>query len=82
MNPELHLIFSRRSVRQYEKREIPSGMFTDLFEAAMAAPSAVAKDPWHFLLVQERKTLANMVKILPNAQMLRQAPAPNPIWIS
>ena len=68
MNPELHLIFSRRSVRQYEKREIPSGMFTDLFEAAMAAPSAVAKDPWHFLLVQERK-------ILPNAQMLRQAPA-------
>jgi len=50
-------------------------MFTDLFEAAMAAPSAVAKDPWHFILVQDRKTLDKMLEILPNGQMLRQAPA-------
>jgi len=50
-------------------------MFTHLFEAAMAAPSAVAKDPWHFLLIRNRNTLDKIVKILPNGQMLRQAPA-------
>lgn len=75
MNLTLKFIFSRRSVRKYEKKEIPEEMFTDLFEAAMAAPSAVAKDPWHFILVRDRKTLDKIVEILPNGQMLRQAPA-------
>jgi len=75
MNPSLHFIFSRRSVRKYESREIPADMYNDLFEAAMAAPSAVAKDPWHFLLITDRKILDTIVKILPNGQMLRQAPA-------
>jgi len=75
MNPSLNFIFSRRSVRQYENREIPEERFTDLFEAAMAAPSAVAKDPWHFILVRDRKMLDKIVKILPSGQMLRQAPA-------
>jgi len=75
MNLTLKFIFSRRSVRKYEKREIPEEMFTDLFEAAMAAPSAVAKDPWHFILIRDRKILDRIVEILPNGQMLRQAPA-------
>ena len=75
MNSKLHFIFSRRSIRKYEEREIPADMLNDLLEAAMAAPSAVAKDPWHFLVIQDRTTLDNIVKILPNAQMLSQAPA-------
>ena len=75
MNPSLHFIFNRRSIRKYESREIPGALFNDLFEAAMAAPSAVAKDPWHFLLVRDRKKLDQIVKLLPHGQMLRQAPA-------
>jgi nitroreductase len=75
MNPSLSFIFNRRSVRKYEDREIPADMFQDLFEAAMAAPSAVAKDPWHFLLSRDRRMLARIVEILPNGQMLRHAPA-------
>ena len=75
MNPSLDFIYRRRSVRKFENREIPAAMFNDLFEAAMAAPSAVARDPWHFLLIRDRKQLDNIVKILPNGQMLRQAPA-------
>lgn len=74
MNPALAFIFRRRSVRRYEKKEIPDTLLHDLFEAAMAAPSAVAKDPWHFLLIRDRTTLDKIVKILPNGQMLRQAP--------
>jgi nitroreductase len=75
MNPSLQFIFKRRSVRKFENREIPEDMFNDLFEAAMAAPSAVARDPWHFLLIRNRKLLDEIVKILPHGQMLRQAPA-------
>ena len=74
MNPALDFIFTRRSIRKYETREVPDSMVTDLLEAAMAAPSAVAKDPWHFLVVRQRKTLDKIVEVLPNGQMLRQAP--------
>ena len=56
MNRELDCIFSRRSVRKSQDREIPEAMFTDLLEAAMAAPSAVARDPWHFLVIQKPDT--------------------------
>ena len=74
MNPSLDFIFTRRSIRKYETREIPDSMITDLLQAAMAAPSAVARDPWHFLVVRERKTLDSMVEVLPNGKMLGQAP--------
>ena len=74
MNPSLDFIFRRRSIRKYETRDIPDSMITDLLEAAMAAPSAVAKDPWHFLVVRQRKRLDKIVEVLPNGQMLRQAP--------
>lgn len=50
-------------------------MLDDLLQAAMAAPSAVAKDPWHFIVVQDRETLNKIADILPSGKMLRQATA-------
>ena len=75
MNQNLNFIFSRRSVRKYENKEVPDEMIQDLLEAGMAAPSAVAKDPWHFIVVKNRATLDQMAEVLPSGQMLRQATA-------
>lgn len=75
MNRKLDFIFSRRSVRKYEDREVPNEMIQDLLEAAMAAPSAVAKDPWHFIVLQQRASLDRLADILTHGQMLRQATA-------
>ncbi len=76
MNPALNFIFSRRSVRKYQKnRDIPREMITDMLQAAMAAPSAVAKDPWHFLVIREQETLNKVADVLPHGQMLRHAGA-------
>jgi len=75
MNPKLDIIFSRRSIRKYHDKAVPDEMITDLLEAAMAAPSAVGKDPWHFIVVKNRDTLDKLVDILPNAKMLHQATA-------
>jgi nitroreductase len=75
MNPKLAFIFSRRSVRKFEEREVPAAMLQDLLEAGMAAPSAVAKDPWHFIVLRERAELIRLAEILPHGQMLRQAGA-------
>ena len=76
MNPQLNFIFSRRSIRKYTTtREIPEALLADLLEAAMAAPSAVAKDPWHFIVLRSRASLDQLADCLPNGKMLGQATA-------
>lgn len=75
MNPHLDFIFKRRSVRKYVAKEIPTEILHDLLEAAMAAPSARATDPWHFIVITERDTLDRMTSALPNGKMLLTAPA-------
>jgi len=75
MNRKLDFIFSRRSVRKYEDKEVPGGMLQDLLEAAMAAPSAVARDPWHFIVLTDRTTINRLADVLTHGQMLRQATA-------
>lgn len=75
MNPKLAFLFSRRSVRTFEEREVSADLLHDLLEAGMAAPSAVAKDPWHFIVLRERAELNRLADILQHGQMLRQAGA-------
>ena len=75
MNQNLEVIFSRRSVRNYQDKEIPDELLDDLLEAGMAAPSAVAKDPWHFIVLKNKVTLNKLADALPHGQMLRHAAA-------
>lgn len=73
MNEKLRWIFARRSIRAYEDRPLPDDLVRDLLEAAMAAPSAVAKDPWRFVVVRNRGTLRAIAAGLPNGKMLADA---------
>jgi len=74
MNPILQPIFARRSVRCYRPGDVPDGVVRDLLEAAMAAPSACAKDPWEFIVVRRQATREAIASALPNGKMLPQAP--------
>jgi len=74
MNPKLQPLFNRRSIRSYTDETIDESIIQDLLEAAMAAPSAVAKDPWHFYVVRDQTTRDKIADALPNGQMLRSAP--------
>ncbi|MCX7590290.1 MAG: nitroreductase family protein [Kiritimatiellae bacterium] len=75
MNPKLSLIFGRRSVRKYTGKEIGENLLRDLLEAAMAAPSACCKDPWHFVVVRDKGKLKELSDGLPNGKMLAEAAA-------
>jgi nitroreductase len=75
MNPKLETLFSRRSIRAYEQEPVPDELLRDLLEAAMAAPSAVGKDPWRFVVVRERGMLQRISDGLPNGKMLATAGA-------
>ncbi|MBN1851299.1 MAG: nitroreductase family protein [Pirellulales bacterium] len=74
MNPKLDLIFSRRSIRQYQEKDIDPGLVQDLLEAGMAGPSAVCKDPWHFIVIRDKSLLAVVAEGLPNGSMLATSP--------
>ena len=73
MNPRLNDLFARRSVRVYRQQDVADDLVRDLLEAAMAAPSAVAKDPWAFVVVRHRDMLAKIAQGLPNGKMLPDA---------
>lgn len=73
MNPRLDPLFARRSVRKFQPRPVPANLIQDVLEAAMAAPSANAEDPWEIIVVQEPATLAKIAAGLPYGRMLTEA---------
>jgi nitroreductase len=70
----LAFILGRRSIRVYAPGEVSDETIQSLLEAAMAAPSAVAKDPWRFVVIRDLGMLARIADALPNGKMLATAP--------
>lgn len=71
----IDLIINRRSIRKYTPEPIPPDTLQLLLKAAMYAPSAVNRQPWHFILVTEREVMLRIAAVHPYASMLRQAAA-------
>ncbi len=69
----MDFIFGRRSIRVYSPGEVSEPAVTKLLEAAMAAPSAMTKDPWRFVVVREKQTLSKLATLHPGAAMLSAA---------
>ena len=69
----LALILGRRSIRIYTPGEIDEATVNTLLEAAMAAPSAMTKDPWRFVIVRNPTMLLQLASALPGGQMLAAA---------
>lgn len=68
------IIFRRRSIREYHKKPVPEEYYTRLVSAGMSAPSARNKRPWHFIVVDDREILDQIVAVHPYAGMLNEAP--------
>lgn len=74
MNPQLNCIFSRRSVRSYIKNKpIPKKVINDILEAAMAAPSAVNKRSYEFIVIDDINLLKKASECLPHGKFLAEA---------
>jgi nitroreductase len=73
VDENLGFIFGRRSIRVYAPGEISEAAVQQLLRAAMAAPSAVAKDPWRFIVIRNRQALTRLAAALPNGPMLATA---------
>lgn len=72
----LAVIHNRKSVRSFiPQKEVSKDDLVTLVKAGMAAPTAVNKQPWAFVVVTERATLDSLTAGLPYAQMLKEAGA-------
>lgn len=69
---DLDFIFSRRSIRRFTAELVSEDQVKLLLEAAMAAPTAINLQPWHFVVVDDPDKLADLRKLLPFGKM--QAP--------
>lgn len=73
MNDAMDVILRRSSVRSFLDREIGDDDWMRIMRAAMAAPSAVDRRPWDFLLIRSRETLSALARLLPYAKMTERA---------
>ncbi len=69
----LDAIFSRRSIRQYDPKMVSDEQVTAIIKAGMYAPSAVNKQPWHFIVFRSKQTIHSIMEAHPNASMLDKA---------
>ncbi|MBW2365500.1 MAG: nitroreductase family protein [Deltaproteobacteria bacterium] len=59
-NPVEDVIFRRRSVRYYKKKQVPEYLIQRILEAGRFAPSAGNAQPWKFIVVQDREMIDEM----------------------
>ena len=74
-NPTLKVIHSRKSVRHYIDRKATKEDLLTLVKAGMAAPTAVDRRPWAFVIVTDKAKLEELEAGLPHAKMLTKAGA-------
>ena len=67
-------IATRTSVRDYEARPVEKEKIEKMLRAAMATPTAMNKQPWHFVVVDQRNVLDALAGANPYAKMLKKAP--------
>src|SRR4030042_2523297 len=70
----IEAILSRRSIRKYADKPVPDDLVKELLTAAMSAPSAANTQPWHFVVINDRKILDRIPEFHPYSHMVFEAP--------
>ena len=71
----LQLLKIRRSVRTFQNKSIPRVELEKIVDAARFAPSARNVQPWEFVVITDRKKIAEIANLGQNAKFMAQAAA-------
>ena len=66
-------ILDRRSIRRFTDQKISEEQLFHLLTAAMYAPSAVNRQPWHFVVIDDPELMEKIMEVHPHARMLQTA---------
>jgi nitroreductase len=70
----LEAIYTRKSVRKFEDKDVPEELIGKILKAGMSAPSAGNAQPWQFIVISERKVLDEIPGVSPYAECTAKAP--------
>ena len=70
----LENIATRTSIRAYTEEPVEQAKIEKMLKAAMAAPTAMNKQPWHFVVVTDKDQLKALSQTSPYAGMVAKAP--------
>jgi nitroreductase len=70
----LETILARRSIRDFTDQPVSDDQIKTLLEAAMAAPSASDKKPWHFVVVRDPELRRGLARTHQYSGMADKAP--------
>lgn len=73
-NAAYNNIITRTSIRNFTEQGISDDIKIALLHAGMAAPSGVNKQPWEFILIDDKDILNALAGSLPYAKMTANAP--------
>lgn len=67
-------LLTRRSIRQYDsQKQISKSEIEDILRAASYAPSAHNKQPWHFVVLEDKEILAGFRSVQPWTSFAKNA---------
>lgn len=70
----IEAILTRRSTRNYRKKDVSPETIREVIRAAMHAPSGADEQPWYFVVLNDPSLLEKIPSIHPYAAMVSQAP--------
>lgn len=73
-NVALENIMTRTSIRKFTERKVEACKIEKMLRAAMAAPTAMNRQPWHFIVVDDHAVLDSLAGRGHRGDMLRSAP--------
>lgn len=69
----LETIYNRTSIRSYSSEKVEKDAILTLLRAGMSAPSAVNKQPWAFMVIDNRDLMEQIGDEFKNAGMIKKA---------
>ncbi|TWH45618.1 nitroreductase family protein [Sporomusa sp. KB1] len=61
---DLEFIYKRHSVRQFTEEQVPEQTIKELIKAATYAPSGKNRQNWHFVVITNKKKIAEIARIV------------------
>ena len=74
MENTIDTIYDRRSVRKYLDKPVNPDLVDEILRAGMFAPSGCNKQPWHFVVFDEKQLVLEIESMHPYASALLTAP--------
>ena len=61
-------VCARRSVRKFTEKKVERELIQEILKAGMAGPTALGKNPWQFLVMDESGSVEKLKEALPYGQ--------------